>query len=207
MSKPVLLTGFEPFGKHRVNSSWEASRLVRKEMAAHVIARRLPVDYLAARERLYVYLARHRPAICLCTGLTSSPLSGVERLARKPVQFAEIEGPEVLYGAWPWDEAEEALRKAARPAILSEDAGQYVCESTYWALLAFRLQFGYPAYAAFLHVPPLSPDLTAETIAAAVSGILRARLNSAPELARPKRRRPHLEHPGRSGAMNTGGKP
>ena len=187
MSKPVLLTGFDPFGKYRVNPSWVASRIVGKEMP-EVIARRLPVDYLLARERLHVYLARHKPIICLCTGVTSSPLFGIEQLARKPVQFAGIEGPEILHGAWPWDEAEEALRKAQRPAVLSEDAGQYVCESAYWALLEFRQQHGYPAHAAFLHVPPLSDELTADMIADAIRAVLRARLHAAPELVRRRKR-------------------
>ncbi|MDQ7780246.1 MAG: hypothetical protein RDV41_11165 [Planctomycetota bacterium] len=192
MSKAVLITGFEPFNQFRVNSSWEGCRLVGKRMPAHVIARRLPVDHLAAREKLIRCLARHRPAICLCTGLTSSATFHIERVARKPVQFHGIRGPRVLKGAWPWDEMAEQLRKAKCPAVVSNNAGQYVCESTYWTLLAFRQQFGYPVYAGFLHVPPLSAVVTVEMIAKAAGCIIRARLEDASDATHPKGRNPGL---------------
>ena len=54
----------------------------------------------------------------------------------------------------------------------SHDAGSYVCESTYWALLAYRLLHGYPRYAAFLHVPPVSESFPVRLTATAVGGVL-----------------------------------
>ena len=70
--------------------------------------------------------------------------------------FAHLEGPESLEGHWPWQEMEGRLLTCGREVRTSHDAGSYVCDSTYWALLAFRLRHGYPRYAAFLHVPPVS---------------------------------------------------
>jgi pyroglutamyl-peptidase len=176
MSKAVLLTGFEPFGEFLVNSSWEASHLVGRQLATQVLARRLPVDYLPARAKLIQYLTYHKPVVCLCTGL--GPEFAIERVARKPVQFSTIQGSDVLEGAWPWPEMEGKVRNAAGSVSISYDAGEYVCESTYWSLLAFRRQFGYPVYAAFLHVPPLSSDITVELIATVVRNVIHARVEN-----------------------------
>ncbi|MEE2715754.1 MAG: hypothetical protein VYD34_07115, partial [Verrucomicrobiota bacterium] len=57
-------------------------------------------------------------------------------------------------------------------AYISGDAGQYVCESTYWTLLNFRDQHDSPENSAFLHVPPLSTDWTAEEIAGGLKAML-----------------------------------
>jgi pyroglutamyl-peptidase len=178
MHPAILLTGFEPFGNHLINSSWEASYLVGQQFP-NIITARLPVDYLAAREELGRLLSQHKPTICLCSGLTSAPAFAIERVARKPEQFSHIPGPDLLEGAWPWPEAESQCQQAQHPFSTSYDAGQYVCESTYWALLDFRRQFGYPNYAAFIHVPPLSDDISAEMIAGVLSNILQARLAAA----------------------------
>lgn len=175
MQKTVLLTGFEPFGEYAINSSWEASRLVGAQLMQPVVARCLPVDYAPAREALLAALTQYQPTICLCTGLTSDTAFAVERVARKPAQFSALPGPALLEGAWPWAELEQQLQTAGCAAITSYDAGQYVCESTYWSLLDFRQQFGYPAYAAFIHIPPLSPELTAPFIATALGNVLQAR--------------------------------
>jgi len=188
MSKAVLLTGFEPFGEFLVNSSWEASHLVGRQLATQVLARRLPVDYLPARAKLIQYLMRHKPVVCLCTGLGSA--FAIERVARKPAQFSAIQGSGLLEGAWPWPEMESHVRHAAGSVSISYDAGAYVCESTYWSLLAFRRQFGYPVYAAFLHVPPLSSDSTVELIATVVRNVIQARLENTNAGAPPGRPNP-----------------
>jgi pyroglutamyl-peptidase len=188
MSKAVLLTGFEPFGEFLVNSSWEASRLVGQQLATQVLARRLPVDYMPARAKLITYLTRHKPVMCLCTGL--GPAFAIERVARKPVQFSTIAGSDILEGAWPWSEMEGQVQQAAGSVSVSYDAGEYVCESTYWSLLAFRQQFGYPMYATFLHVPPLSADIPVEMIATAVRNVIHARLENTNAVGHPKRRNP-----------------
>jgi pyroglutamyl-peptidase len=188
MSKAVLLTGFEPFGEFVVNSSWEASHLVGQQMAARVLVRRLPVDYLPARAKLATYLMRHKPIICLCTGL--GPEFAIERVARKPPQFSAIDGPDILEGAWPWSEIEDQVRNAVGSVRVSYDAGEYVCESTYWSLLAFRQHFGYPMYAAFLHVPPLSSGIPVELIATAVRNVIHMRLENTNALVHPKHRNP-----------------
>ena len=140
-----LITGFEPFADHQRNPSGEAAELLASSGAITAV---LPVDYFSARDALLSLLATHRPAVCLCTGVCREESYRIETRARKPAEFAELAGPELLEGAWDF---------AALPAdfLRSEDAGAYVCESTYWSLLDFRQRKGFPAQAAFLHVPPI----------------------------------------------------
>jgi pyroglutamyl-peptidase len=180
---PFLLTGFEPFQQWTINSSWEVAWRVAGALGGPVVARRLPVDYHAARAELLRLLQELRPAACLCMGLTPAASFCVERRARKPVQFDGVPGEADLPGAWPWEALVASLGKSPVPVCLSEDAGQYVCESTYWSLLDFRRREGHPARAAFLHVPPLSEQFPVDVLAAAVELLVREALADGPAYA------------------------
>ena len=79
-------------------------------------------------------MTRHKPVLCLCSGL--GPIFAIERVALKPIQFSTIDGSDVLEGAWLWSEMADQVRQAAGSVMVSYDAGQYVCESTYWSLLS-----------------------------------------------------------------------
>ncbi len=174
--KPILLTGFEPFGAHRVNSSWEAVKIVAAENAAHVHAARLPVQHRLARARLVTLLAEHRPSICLLTGLAAGDAIRIERGARRPPELHHIAGARRLEGHWPWPELAKAAARVFPRVRFSDDAGRYVCESTYWSLLAYREQWALPRDAAFVHLPPLSHRVGVLTLAEVLNGILEARL-------------------------------
>ena len=170
----ILLTGFEPFANFKVNSSWQAVQLMAAEKKNLLVCECLQVDYHSARKQLVSLLKLHRPEICLCTGLAVGDRFRMERHARKPEQFNDLKRPDLYTGQWPWDEAMESFQETNLPALFSEDAGQYVCESTYWSLLDFRNQHGYPEKAAFLHVPPLSEDWPREKIASGIKAMLKS---------------------------------
>ena len=169
----ILLTGFEPFANFKVNSSWQAVQLMAAEEKNLLVCECLPVNYHSARKQLANLLELHRPESCLCTGLAAGDRFRLERHARKPEQFSDLKGSTLYAGQWPWDEALESFQETNLPALFSEDAGQYVCESTYWSLLDFRNQHGYPEKAAFLHVPPLSEDWPIEKIASGIKAMLK----------------------------------
>lgn len=175
MSETFLVTGFEPFREHRTNSSWDALEHSRDDLPGQVITRRLPVDHRLAHERLRAWLAELRPHVVLCTGLAKGRVFRIERRARRPVELAGTRGPDVAVGRWPWQELRSALESAGSEVVDSEDAGRYVCESTYWSLLSHE-GHGAPAYAAFLHVPPESSEHPIARIAAAVTAAITARL-------------------------------
>ena len=168
----ILLTGFEPFAEFKINSSWQAAKELAEEKNSHLICECLPVDHHAARERLLSLLKIHQPRTCLCTGLAKGDKFRLEQQARKPSQFANLKGADSYTGYWLWDAALQSFQANDLPAYISEDAGQYVCESTYWTLLDFQSQNGYPKNTAFLHVPPLSKEWPTEKIADGLKAIL-----------------------------------
>lgn len=163
----VLVTGFEPFRQYRVNSSWEGVRTAgRRRSSLHTAL--LPVDHRAAHRLLQQQLGELQPDILLLCGLAPGPGLRLERLARKPQQLAAVPGCQRRLGKWPWAQAIQHLHNSGFSASFSRDAGSYVCESSYWSALNFRIRHGYPRRVALLHVPPLSRQWTADRIASAI---------------------------------------
>ncbi len=175
VSALFLVTGFEPFGEHERNSSWEALALLRHSWPGDIVTRRLPVDYLAAHEQLRRELDALEPVAVLCTGLAQGSVFRVERRARRPLALPEEAGTTEALGRWPWQEMHAALQSSGVQSVDSENAGQYVCESTYWSLLNHsRGQYSAP-FAAFLHVPPESLEHPIEQIARAIGAVVDSR--------------------------------
>ena len=67
-----------------------------------------------------------------------------------------------------------AITDDAGAVIGSDDAGKYVCDTTYWSVLDFRKRRGFPEHAAFLHVPPVSEVWTVDAVARAIQRVLDA---------------------------------
>jgi len=175
MSATFLVTGFEPFAEHRTNSSWDALELLRPSWPSAIVARRLPVDYLLAHQELRRALTELRPRAVLCTGLARGEVFRIEQRARRPAALAAQPGAAESWGRWPWEEMRRALADAEVRSVDSFDAGQYVCESTYWSLLNCGQEPQAPEFAAFLHVPPESALFPLETIARAVGSVVERR--------------------------------
>lgn len=174
MSETFLVTGFEPFGVHSVNSSWEALAWLSSRWPASVVTLRLPVDHVRAHQELRRALDALEPRAVLCTGLAAGDVYRIERRARRHACFGDA-GPALVEGRWPWAEMRRALESAGVAAVDSEDAGSYVCESTYWSLLSYEGSATPPTFAGFLHVPPLSLQHPVERVAAAVGSVVDAR--------------------------------
>lgn len=188
MSETFLVTGFEPFKEHRTNSSWDALELLRERWPADITALRLPVDHQRAHAALRKALADLRPRAVLCTGLAKGHVFRIERHARRPEALAGVMGEALAEGRWPWHEMRRELEACGVPTIDSTDAGQYVCESTYWSLLTYSARSeeqlaagggGAPEFAAFLHVPPASEEQPVTLIAQAVGRVVQARYSAA----------------------------
>jgi pyroglutamyl-peptidase len=172
----LLMTGFEPFGRHRINSSWEAVRLAGPRLGKDVVIALLPVDRRRAAARVVGLLERHRPQACLLTGLARGRTPRIERTARRPWQLGSKDDPARLEGSWPAVEVALALKALRLPVRMSRNAGRYVCESTYWALLNHCLRNAPEMDTAFVHVPPLSPRFTAEALSQGLEAVARRRL-------------------------------
>lgn len=166
-----LLTGFEPFGPHAANSSWEAASLLAGTIP-DLAVERLPVDHALADARLCALLDRLRPEVVLLSGLAPSPFLRLEQVARKPAGFADRDGEDEMAGDWPWEASLAALAAAGLEAQAWTDAGRYVCETSYWSALDHRRRGAGTARIMFLHVPPLSAAWPRERIAEAMRILL-----------------------------------
>jgi len=167
----VLLTGFEPFGRRTVNSSWEGVKAWDGKTVAglKVVALRLPVVWQKAADMVDRAVADHRPVAVACFGQGHIGHCKVEKVGRN-VRRGDVRdnerkltpSPEVVAGApaeylspEPAGEIVAAIRAAGIDAAASSDAGRYICNEVLYRLERLRRTGPNPPVAAvFVHLPP-----------------------------------------------------
>lgn len=173
MTRPILLTGFQPFGSNAVNPTM----LLMDRLAGTegVVTATLPVEYGASGDAFEALLDQHRPAAALCFGLAyKTDVLLVERIAWNRDQTAQadntgtvrtgaviVEGAPPAYGCgFPVPLLVRALAGAGVPVSLSDDAGGYVCNHLYFRARHAVATRGLGTPVAFIHVPPLPEHCT-----------------------------------------------
>ena len=189
----ALVTGFEPFGGAEDNASQKLVEALASqppdgfELATAV----LPVVWTRADDELTRTLDRERPELVVCFGQADgraqieverfalnfdegSDDTGVERRAE-----IAVSGPVAYRSTLPVDEVVAALRAEGIPAAASRDAGGFLCNHVFYALIdAIAEQVG--VRGGFVHVPLLpeqaldraTPTLPLETLVRAARTIL-----------------------------------
>ena len=176
--RPLLLTGFEPFGGEAINPSWQVAQALhgRRIGGAPVVALQLPCAFGAALQQLNAALAEHRPRLVLALGQAGgrSDLS-LERVAinlddariadnagQQPIDEAVVPGAAAAYfSTLPIKAIVAALRAAGVPASVSSTAGTYVCNHVFFGLQ--HALAGSGVRSGFMHLP-LLPEQAANTI-------------------------------------------
>ncbi len=185
---PVLVTGFGAFPGAPSNPTLAILDRLEAEGVAGVPLRlaRLPVSFAAVAPALRE-AAACRPSALLMLGLARRRRTlCVETLARNragrthpdndgavPAGIALVEGgPATIAASWPAGAVLAALHDGGHDAVLSDDAGDYVCN----AALFHALRERQAPVVGFLHVPPHAPTAadgpTIETTAAAVRRVV-----------------------------------
>jgi pyroglutamyl-peptidase len=144
----ILVTGFVPWGKNRVNPSG----LLASEVGGHV----LPVDFDRASRELRRLIRTTRPRAIVMMGLAPGRKRiNLEVVAlnfeHHPRGWRRIRkgGPLALMSRLPVDRLLQRLKKARVPATVSFHAGTFVCNRVFYeALTASKVPCG------FVHVPP-----------------------------------------------------
>ncbi len=170
----VLITGFEPFDKDTVNPSWEVARALDGSTCAGsaIKAVQLPCRFGEALDALDAALAATKPQLVIMLGLANGRTEITpERIAinvddaripdngkKQPIDApVVIGGPAAYFTTLPIKAIVRDLRAGGIPTSVSNTAGTYVCNHSFYGLM-HRLAT-VPALAGvrggFIHLPHL----------------------------------------------------
>lgn len=178
--RPVLLTGFEPYGGRGRNPAHEAMQALHDRVVGgrRVVGAGLPVSLDRMPGIAAAMLNDINPAIVISLGLwPGESLIRIERIAVNIADFeiADNEGvlavdqevlsgePDALMSTLPLRAMEKAILDAGIPVKLSATAGTYLCNACLYSFLAAALQHHEPVVCGFIHVPYM-PEQVAELL-------------------------------------------
>ena len=198
LTRPILLTAFEPFGSAHVNASQEAARLLA-EADPRLVCITLPVvrgeaERIALAALNDLTAAGTPPALMISLG-EAGPEPLFVRLEKVAINWDDFripdnagdqprdtaiapDGPAAYFSTVPVAQVAEALRgKTPIPVRVSLSAGAYLCNHlAYSALHALAAQGPPVCPYLFVHIPAWRPesDLSLEAIAATVRDVIDA---------------------------------
>lgn len=189
--RPLLVTGFEPFGGERLNPSAEVARAWHGRVlgGAPVIGIVLPCVFGASIDALLAALDETRPQLVLALGQASGRDGfTLERIAinlddariadnagAQPIDEPVIaRGPAAHFTTLPIKAMVAALRHAGHTASVSYSAGTFVCNHVFYAL-QHVLKRRRGVRSGFMHLPCLPEQAALPTpslsLAAMVDGV------------------------------------
>jgi pyroglutamyl-peptidase len=174
----AVVQGFGPFGDFAVNPSELLVRSLADRGDDDVVAEVLPVSMQRVAEAVPQLMDKHRPDVWLGVGLaagrTALSIEAVAvNLAHWPPDHADADGvsvtraPVAADGAaaylttLPVEEILRAWRDAGIPGYLSQSAGSYLCNLSFYCAARAARELDIDCRVGFLHVP-LLPDLVTE---------------------------------------------
>ena len=187
--KKVLLTGFEPFGGSEINSSWETAVRVGQLAPKGVVVEtmRLPVSFKCAGEAIRKTLRENQPNVLVMLGQRGKGTSiDIERIAvnlmdainpdndgcQPQEQAITADGEAAYFSNLPVKVLRDALLQKNIPARVSNSAGLYVCNSTYYNALEEIRGQQLSTKVVFVHLPKISSDFPQEMLVEAVKTII-----------------------------------
>ncbi|KAM7379132.1 hypothetical protein PAMP_004704 [Pampus punctatissimus] len=205
--KKVIVTGFEPFGEHTVNSSWvavkELERLGLGE-AVDLYVCEVPVEYQAVQSLLPSLWKQHQPQLVVHVGVSGLATTvtleqcghnkGYKRLDNcsfcPASQCCTENGPDCINSVLDMNTVCKKVNDSGLGVIVSvsKDAGRYLCDYTYYSSLYLG-----QGRSAFVHVPPLGKPYSSQDLGRALQAIVREMLKLL-ELDNNKEEHTHNEH-------------
>ncbi|WP_324735063.1 pyroglutamyl-peptidase I [Thermococcus sp. SY098] len=197
----VLVTGFEPFGGENVNPSWEAVKMLPDVIEnAEIVKYQLPVSFKKVKELLPDIISKEKPEVIILTGQAGGRVNvTVERVAinvmdstkedndgYKPEDEPIFEdAPAAYFSTLPIKRIVKALRENKIPAMVSNTAGTYVCNTAMFTALHYVATNDLNAKAGFIHVPYIpeqvleknAPSMSLEMIKRAIEIAIRESLD------------------------------
>ena len=181
--KVLLMSGFEPFGGYEINSSYEAIVPFDGMMVGGLDVRivELPVVWGDSWDELAAEIDRLHPDAVIATGQAGPEGMRFEATAANVMHGTDNAGvtmtgepivpggPGRLWASYPIDEMNAAMTGGGFPTLVSNNAGDFLCNYVMYRLMDYRASATEPpAAAGFIHVPPV-PDvgMTVDEITAA----------------------------------------
>jgi pyroglutamyl-peptidase len=155
MSNKVLLTSFTTWLPHQLSNSSddllnEISRL--DAFSSLTFLRLLPVDIELASSCVIAKINELQPDIVICCGMAESRI------------LLSIESTATC-GEMVLTTSVNLLKLVTNStAIVSEDAGKFVCEGLYYSVLKYILDHNLNTHCIFIHVPILTEQNLAEIV-------------------------------------------
>ncbi|XP_030608142.1 pyroglutamyl-peptidase 1-like [Archocentrus centrarchus] len=189
--KKIVVTGFEPFAEHAVNSSWvavqELERLGLGE-AVDLYVCEVPVEYQAVQSLLPSLWKEHQPQLVVHVGVSGLATTvtleqcghnkGYKRLDNcsfcPASQCCMETGPDCIKSILDMDTICKRVNDSHTgiTVSVSKDAGRYLCDYTYYTSLYLG-----KGRAAFVHVPPLEKPYSGQDLGRGLKAVIQEMLN------------------------------
>ena len=143
----ILLTGFQPFGKLKVNSSQLIVEHYQSQKRDDIIPVVLPTEYKAAGKQIKQVIKGENPDVIVMLGVAQRRTTiSLERLAVN-IDDAELpdnagvvksgelivkRGKAAFWSTLPLKAMQEALEAQEMPVMMSNHAGTFVCNHTFY---------------------------------------------------------------------------
>lgn len=188
--KKVVVTGFEPFGDHAVNSSWvavqELERLGLGE-AVDLFVCEVPVEYQAVQNLLPCLWKEQQPQLVVHVGVSGLATTvtleqcghnkGYKRLDNcsfcPASQCCMENGPDCIKSVLDMETISGSVNEANMGVTVSvsKDAGRYLCDYTYYTSLYLG-----QGRSAFVHVPPLGKPYSSQQLGRGLQAVIQEML-------------------------------
>lgn len=165
----ILVTGFEPFGSHRSNPSWDAVEALPEEIeGVQIVKRKLPVSFRRFSAPLEAAIKEERPDGLICVGLAGGEDKvSVERVGINLIE-ARIpdndgfqpfdtpirpDGDTAYFSTLPVKRMAKAVESRGIACCVSYSAGTFVCNAALYTGLYLSSRRYHFMKCCFIHVP------------------------------------------------------
>lgn len=164
-----MITGFEPFGLHKCNPSWNAVEALPDRIdGAEIVRLRLPVSFHGFLPVLTEAVHREAPDCLVCVGLAGGENKiNVERVAINLMEAripdndgfqpfdtpVQADGPSAYFSTLPVKRMAAEIEKQDIPVCVSYSAGTFVCNAVMYTGLYLAEREHRKMKCCFIHVP------------------------------------------------------
>lgn len=175
----ILVTGFDPFGGHKINPAIEAVKKLPATIAgAQIIKLEIPTIFNKCALIVKKAIADYQPDYVISVGQAGGRAAITpERVAinlndgsipdnagyQPKDEAIQKDGPAAYFTQLPIKAEVKAIREAGLPAYISNTAGTYVCNHIFYQVQYLRATQYPNLKAGFIHIPFLPEQVVKRT--------------------------------------------